>query len=59
MELSLDRQVPIPLVEQLVQGIEGWLSSRKARPGTRLPSIRRLARPTMSVPAAWSRPMHG
>jgi DNA-binding transcriptional MocR family regulator len=43
MELALDRASTQPLVEQLVQAIASWLSERKVRAGTRLPSIRQLA----------------
>jgi DNA-binding transcriptional MocR family regulator len=44
MDLGLERHASIPLVEQLVLGLERWLSSCKARPGSRLPSIRYLAK---------------
>lgn len=52
MELGLERQAPMPLVEQLVAGLERWLGSRKARPGTRLPSIRHLARSNAVSPSS-------
>jgi DNA-binding transcriptional MocR family regulator len=44
MELGLDRDSTQPLVEQLVQAITRWLSECKVRAGTRLPSLRQLAR---------------
>lgn len=44
MNLTLDRQSSTPLVQQLVDQLQGWISSQRLRPGSRLPSIRQLAR---------------
>lgn len=43
LELVLDRGSGIPLTEQIVHGIVGWLRRHRISPGVRLPSIRRLA----------------
>jgi DNA-binding transcriptional MocR family regulator len=43
MLVSLDSQISFPLVEQIVQGIQGQVDERVLRTGTRLPSIRRFA----------------
>lgn len=44
MKLDLDRQRPTPLVQQLSEGLQGWITAQRLRPGSRLPSIRHLAR---------------
>lgn len=44
MKLPLDRELPTPLVQQLADGLQGWIASQRLRPGTRLPSIRQIAR---------------
>ncbi len=43
MKLELDRASAIPLTEQIVAGVQGWIRSRAAHPGARLPSIRQFA----------------
>lgn len=43
MKLILDSATGIPLTEQIVNEVKAWISSRTARPGARLPSIRQLA----------------
>lgn len=44
MKLTLDRQSATPLVQQLADGLQGWIAHQRLRPGTRLPSIRQMAR---------------
>lgn len=44
MKLTLDRQSATPLVQQLADGLQGWIARQRLRPGTRLPSIRQMAR---------------
>ncbi|WDY56665.1 aminotransferase-like domain-containing protein [Pseudomonas sp. PSKL.D1] len=44
MHLTLDRQSPTPLVQQLTNQLQTWIEHQRLRPGTRLPSIRTLAR---------------
>lgn len=44
MNLTLDRQSSMPLVQQLAEQLQAWIRQRRLRPGTRLPSIRQLAR---------------
>lgn len=44
MKLHLDRHSPTPLVQQLAAGLQDWISGQRLRPGSRLPSIRHLAR---------------
>lgn len=43
MKLTLDPATGIPLAEQIVNEVKGWIGSRTARPGARLPSIRQVA----------------
>ncbi|PAU74535.1 aminotransferase-like domain-containing protein [Halomonas salipaludis] len=43
MKLRLDRHSNTPIVQQLVDGIGGWIEHHAAGSGQRLPSIRRLA----------------
>jgi DNA-binding transcriptional MocR family regulator len=43
MKLELDRASSVPLTEQIVAGVQAWISSRSAHPGARLPSIRQFA----------------
>jgi DNA-binding transcriptional MocR family regulator len=43
MKLTLDPSTGIPLTDQIVNEVKGWIGSRAARPGARLPSIRQLA----------------
>ncbi|MBE0969781.1 GntR family transcriptional regulator, partial [Escherichia coli] len=33
-----------PLVQQIVAGVSGWIRGNRVRAGTRIPSIRQLAR---------------
>ncbi|SEM70971.1 DNA-binding transcriptional regulator, MocR family, contains an aminotransferase domain [Pseudomonas sp. ok272] len=44
MELRIDRQALVPVVQQIVDALAGWIRSDAVEPGTRLPSIRQLAR---------------
>ena len=44
MQLNVDRQLPVPLVQQLADGLRDWITRQRLRPGTRLPSIRQLVR---------------
>lgn len=44
MKLTLDRQSSVPLVKQVVDQLQGWIEHQRLRPGSRLPSIRQLAR---------------
>ena len=44
MKLNLDRQLTAPLVQQLADGLQGWIAAQRLRPGSRLPSIRHLAK---------------
>ncbi|QBZ91038.1 PLP-dependent aminotransferase family protein [Pseudomonas viciae] len=44
MELRIDRQALVPVVQQIVDGLAGWIRQDAVQPGTRLPSIRQLAR---------------
>ncbi|WP_054900427.1 MULTISPECIES: PLP-dependent aminotransferase family protein [unclassified Pseudomonas] len=43
MHVPLDRQSPIPLVQQLTNHLQAWIEQQRLRPGARLPSIRTLA----------------
>lgn len=43
MKLVLDRDADLSMVEQIVQGVRGWIAENGLRPGARLPSIRQLA----------------
>lgn len=43
MKITLDASTGVPLTDQIVQGVRHWIGSRTARPGARLPSIRKLA----------------
>ncbi|MBI6941515.1 PLP-dependent aminotransferase family protein [Pseudomonas putida] len=43
MHVPLDRQSPIPLVQQLTDHLQAWIEQQRLRPGARLPSIRTLA----------------
>jgi DNA-binding transcriptional MocR family regulator len=43
MKLELDRDTGIPLIEQIVAGVQSWIRSRDVHAGTKLPSIRQLA----------------
>ncbi len=43
MHVPLDRQSPIPLVQQLTDHVQAWIEQQRLRPGARLPSIRTLA----------------
>ncbi|MFJ3076082.1 PLP-dependent aminotransferase family protein [Pseudomonas sp. NPDC087029] len=51
MHLPLDRQSQTPLVQQLTDHLQTWIEQQRLRPGTRLPSIRTLAR-TQAVSAS-------
>ena len=44
MELRIDRQALIPVVQQIVDALASWIRQDAVQPGTRLPSIRQLAR---------------
>jgi len=44
MELRIDRQALVPVVQQIVDALIGWIRQDAVQPGTRLPSIRQLAR---------------
>ncbi|MGN8343783.1 PLP-dependent aminotransferase family protein [Pseudomonas sp. SMV71] len=44
MELRIDRQALVPVVQQIVDALIGWIRQDAVEPGTRLPSIRQLAR---------------
>jgi len=44
MELRIDRQALVPVVQQIVDALAGWIRQGAVEPGTRLPSIRQLAR---------------
>ncbi|CAB3786077.1 PLP-dependent aminotransferase family protein [Pararobbsia alpina] len=43
MKLELDASLGIPLTDQIVGAVRQWLTTREARIGTKLPSIRQLA----------------
>ncbi|PYE23203.1 GntR family transcriptional regulator [Paraburkholderia silvatlantica] len=43
MKLELDRASDVPLTDQIVTGVQTWIRSRAAHPGSRLPSIRQFA----------------
>jgi DNA-binding transcriptional MocR family regulator len=42
-DLVLDRESGVPLTEQIVAGVQGWIRSRDVHAGTKLPSIRQFA----------------
>ncbi|WEZ89974.1 PLP-dependent aminotransferase family protein [Pseudomonas sp. NyZ480] len=44
MHIPLDRDSATPLVQQLTQHLQTWITQQRLRPGARLPSIRTLAR---------------
>jgi DNA-binding transcriptional MocR family regulator len=44
MELRIDRQALVPVVQQIVDAMSCWLRCNQAPPGTRLPSVRQIAR---------------
>ncbi|MCW1245861.1 PLP-dependent aminotransferase family protein [Pseudomonas sp. SAICEU22] len=44
MELRIDRQALVPVVQQIVDALAIWIRQDAVEPGTRLPSIRQLAR---------------
>jgi DNA-binding transcriptional MocR family regulator len=44
MELRIDRQALVPVVQQIVDALVGWVRQDTVQPGTRLPSVRQLAR---------------
>lgn len=44
MNIHLDRHAATPLVQQLTDQLQAWITQQRLRPGTRLPSIRTLAR---------------
>jgi DNA-binding transcriptional MocR family regulator len=44
MELRIDRQALVPVVQQIVDALAGWLRQEGVMPGTRLPSARQIAR---------------
>jgi DNA-binding transcriptional MocR family regulator len=43
MDLGIDRQAPVPVVQQIVSAVADWIRKNGVNPGTRLPSIRQLA----------------
>ncbi|MFY0727741.1 PLP-dependent aminotransferase family protein [Pseudomonas sp. NFX15] len=44
MELRIDRQALVPVVQQIVDALTCWLHASEVSPGTRLPSVRQIAR---------------
>ncbi len=44
MDLGIDRQALVPVVQQIVSAVAEWIRKDGVSPGTRLPSIRQLAR---------------
>ncbi|MDF9774599.1 PLP-dependent aminotransferase family protein [Pseudomonas baetica] len=44
MELRIDRQALVPVVQQIVDALACWLHTSRVSPGTRLPSVRQIAR---------------
>ncbi|KNH46490.1 PLP-dependent aminotransferase family protein [Pseudomonas lini] len=44
MELRIDRQALVPVVQQIVDALADWLRRDEVSPGTRLPSVRQIAR---------------
>lgn len=44
MELRIDRQALVPVVQQIVEALSCWLRCNDMEPGTRLPSVRQIAR---------------
>jgi DNA-binding transcriptional MocR family regulator len=44
MELRIDRQALVPVVQQIVDALTCWLHFSGVSPGTRLPSVRQIAR---------------
>ncbi len=43
MDLGIDRQALVPVVQQIVSAVAVWIRESAVSPGTRLPSIRKLA----------------
>ncbi|MEG8235201.1 PLP-dependent aminotransferase family protein [Pseudomonas orientalis] len=43
MDLGIDRQAPVPVVQQIISAVAGWIRNNGVSPGTRLPSVRQLA----------------
>lgn len=44
MELRIDRQAMVPVVQQIVDGLAGWIRQSEVPAATRLPSVRHIAR---------------
>jgi len=44
MELRIDRQAMVPVVQQIVDALAGWIRQSEVPPATRLPSVRQIAR---------------
>ncbi|WP_448106737.1 aminotransferase-like domain-containing protein [Pseudomonas azerbaijanoccidentalis] len=44
MELRIDRQAPVPVIQQIVEALTCWLRCNGLEPGARLPSVRQIAR---------------
>ncbi|MDI2591388.1 PLP-dependent aminotransferase family protein [Pseudomonas sp. 681] len=44
MELRIDRQAMVPVVQQIVDELAGWIRQNGLPPATRLPSVRHIAR---------------
>ncbi|RBH59714.1 MULTISPECIES: PLP-dependent aminotransferase family protein [Pseudomonas] len=44
MDLEIDRQALVPVVQQIVNAVIEWIRCQRAGPGTRLPSVRQLAK---------------
>ncbi|MFW0757486.1 PLP-dependent aminotransferase family protein [Pseudomonas sp. H11T01] len=44
MDLKIDRQALVPVVQQIVNALAAWIHQENSHSGTRLPSIRQLAR---------------
>ncbi|WP_206953758.1 aminotransferase-like domain-containing protein [Trinickia acidisoli] len=43
MKIEIDRDSGVPMTEQIVAAMDGWIRSREAHAGAKLPSIRQLA----------------
>ncbi|MFM0645744.1 PLP-dependent aminotransferase family protein [Paraburkholderia bryophila] len=43
LDIQIDRDNGVPLTEQIVTGVTGWIRARTAHPGSKLPSIRQFA----------------
>ncbi|TKC82924.1 PLP-dependent aminotransferase family protein [Trinickia terrae] len=43
LDLELDRESGVPLIDQIVAGVQGWIRAKNVHAGTKLPSIRQFA----------------